>query len=86
MTITLTNDDSSTVVFVDPAGVQAAVTAAIAAIPSVPTVELTDSGITVTHTDGSSQEFIPATSDSPNASVETPVAEVPAESSAPEVA
>ena len=59
-TITLTNDDGSTVAFVDPAGVQAAIDAAVAALPAAPTVAVTDAGITVTHADGSTQDFVPA--------------------------
>lgn len=38
-TINLTNDDGSVVVFLDPAGVQAAVDAAIAALPAPTPVE-----------------------------------------------
>lgn len=59
-TIVLTNPDGSTVNFVDPAGVQAAVDAAIAALPTVPVATVTDTGVTVTHLDGSTQEFVPA--------------------------
>lgn len=80
--VTLTNDDGSTVDFNDQAFTDAAVQAAIAAVPATPTVEVTDAGVTITHTDGSSQDFIPAT-----APVEAPVeAELPAAEPAPEEA
>lgn len=60
-TINYTADDGSTVVFVDPAGVQAAVEAAIAALPTTPApvVTETDTGITVTHEDGTTANFVP---------------------------
>lgn len=84
-TINYTADDGSVVEFLDSAGVQAAVTAALAAIPATPTVEMTDSGVTVTHTDGSSQSFVPVTTDSPSeAPMEAPAPETVAET--PEVA
>lgn len=63
MTINLTNDDGSVVVFLDPVGVQAAVDAAVAAVPTSvtgPVVTPTDTGITVTHEDGSTASFVPA--------------------------
>ncbi len=58
--IVYTADDGSTVNFVDPAGVQAAVDAAIAALPvsTNPVVtSFTDTSVTVTHSDGSVQTF-----------------------------
>lgn len=59
--ITLTNDDGSEVVFLDPAGVQAAVDEAVAgAAPAGPTVTPTDTGVTITHEDGTVQTFVPA--------------------------
>lgn len=58
-TIVLSNPDGSTVNFVDPAGVQAAVDAAIAALPVQPTVTVTDTGVTIAHSDGTTQDFVP---------------------------
>jgi hypothetical protein len=59
--INYTADDGSVVVFVDPAGVQAAVDAAVAALPPAgPVVTPTDTGVTVTHTDGTVESFVPA--------------------------
>lgn len=78
MTINLTNDDGSVVVFLDPAGVQAAVDAAVAAVPapvSGPVVTPTDTGITVTRDDGTTEDFIPA---SAVAGSVQPEAELPA--------
>lgn len=57
MTINLTNDDGSVVVFLDPAGVQAAVDAAIATIPVSGTVEVTE--VELKESDGSSETFVP---------------------------
>lgn len=58
--VTLTNDDGSTVDFNDQAYTDAAVAAAIAALPQQPVVAPTDTGITVTHSDGTVQNFVAA--------------------------
>lgn len=60
--VTLVNDDGSTVDFLDPAGVQAAVDAAIAALPAPTPVEgEVVATVEVENTDGSSENFVPET-------------------------
>lgn len=56
--VTLTNDDGSTVDFLDPAGVQAAVDAAVAAVPQG-TIAAIDE-VDVKKSDGSEETFVPA--------------------------
>jgi hypothetical protein len=64
-TINLNNDDGSVVEFLDPAGVQAAVDAAVAAIPPVegtpaPVVNPEDVEVNLVLSDGSVKKFVPA--------------------------
>lgn len=55
MKITLTQDDGSAVDFLDPAGVQAAVDAAVAALPAGAPVAIEE--VDVKETDGSTEVF-----------------------------
>lgn len=59
-TIQYTADDGSVVAFVDPAGVQVAVDTALAAQAGAPVVTETDTGITVTHSDGTTTAWVTA--------------------------
>lgn len=60
MTINLTQDDGSVVVFLDPAGVQAAVAAAIAALPAPTPVEgEVVADVEVQNTDGTEETLVP---------------------------
>ena len=55
--ITITNDDGSTEDFFR----QSYTDAAVAAVQTFtgPNVQITDSGVTITHSDGSTQSFVP---------------------------
>lgn len=59
--ITLTNDDGSTVDFLDPAGVQAAIDAAVAAFPQPLPEPENIASVEVVNQDGSSETFVPET-------------------------
>ena len=59
MKITLTNDDGSTVDFLDPAGVQAAIEEA--ALSTTPIVATEATEIDIILTDGTTKKFVPAT-------------------------
>ena len=61
-TIQYTADDGSVVAFVDPAGVQAAVDAAIAALPTPTGTGETVEDVKVENTDGTSETFTPEAS------------------------
>lgn len=58
--VTLTNSDGSSVDFFPQSYTDSAVATALAAQTPNPSVTVTDTGVTITHSDGTTQNFVSA--------------------------